>query len=127
MSYDIELQRNGETLELLSAHHLTGGTYALGGTNLATLNVTWNYGKFFYQALGSQGISAIYGKPVMVGLQMLAEAITHLHTEYGAEAQVVDDDYWAPTVGNAVKALSDLIYLGTISYAEYPDAVWNGD
>jgi hypothetical protein len=39
----------------------------------------------------------------------------------------VDDDYWAPTVGNAVKALSDLIYLGTISYAEYPDAVWNGD
>jgi len=51
MSYDIYLNdADGETLNLPSRHVLKGGTYALGGTSQAWLNITYNYAPFFLQA-----------------------------------------------------------------------------
>ena len=49
MSYDIELidPVTGNTLELDAPHHMRGGTYALGGTTRAHLNVTYNYSPQF--------------------------------------------------------------------------------
>lgn len=51
MSYDISLTDpvTGETLELDTPHHMRGGTYAVGGTTEAHLNVTWNYAKHYYR------------------------------------------------------------------------------
>ena len=44
MSYDIELcdPVSHKTLLLDTSHHMTGGTYALGGTQEMWLNVTYN-------------------------------------------------------------------------------------
>ncbi len=83
MSYDIELidPITKEPIELDEPHHMRGGTYALGGTTQAHLNVTYNYGGIFYRVLGSEGIRTIYG---MSG----AESIPLLE---GAAAQLGDD------------------------------------
>lgn len=47
MSYDIELcdPITGVALELDAPHQMRGGTYALGGTREAHLNVTYNYSR----------------------------------------------------------------------------------
>ena len=51
MSYDISLTDpvTGETLQLDAPHHMRGGTYAVGGTTEAHLNVTWNYATHYYR------------------------------------------------------------------------------
>ncbi len=52
MSYDIELVDpvTKEPVELDEPHHMRGGTYAIGGTPHAHLNVTYNYGGIFSAA-----------------------------------------------------------------------------
>jgi hypothetical protein len=51
MSYDISLcdPVTHETLEADSTHFIAGGTRAIGGTKELWLNITWNYGKFYYR------------------------------------------------------------------------------
>lgn len=53
MSYDIELVDpvTLEPLELDSPHHMRGGTYAVGGSTRARLNVTYNYAPHFSKSL----------------------------------------------------------------------------
>jgi hypothetical protein len=128
MSYDIYLKKDDQVVNLRINHQITGGTYCLGGTTKAWLNVSYNYSKFLYEALGENGIREIYGKTALVGAQLLAQGIQRLLDLYGVdETAKLDDDYWQPTVGNTVKAMSDLIYLGTVTYAECPEAIWDGD
>jgi hypothetical protein len=117
MSYDIRLVDpvTRKTLELDEPHHMKGGTYAIGGTREASLNVTYNYGKHF-DCLGGAGIRSIYG---MTG----AESIPHLTMAVVVLGDDVDDDYWKPTEGNAKRALFHLLALAKMR----PDGIWDGD
>ena len=79
MSYDISLVDpvTKETLEADFVHHITGGSYTIGGTRKLELNVTWNYCKFYYgdKAFGDKGIKSLDG---MTG----AESIPILKKSY---------------------------------------------
>ncbi len=118
MSYDINLcdPVTHDVLELDDPHDMRGGTYAMGGTREAHLNVTYNYGSAFRKVLGEGGIRTIYG---MTG----AESIPVLQR---AADQLGDDatgNYWDDTEGNAKRALYKLIALAKLR----PDGVWDGD
>lgn len=134
MSYDISLldplTRN--VLELDQPHHMRGGTYVLGGTTEAHLNVTYNYARHYERIFGGEqpesrfdlifggtkrsGIRSIYGKTGAESIPLLDAAIAKLGDD-------VSDDYWAPTEGNAKRALIQLRALAAMR----PDGVWSGD
>lgn len=137
MSYDIELVDpvTRETLELDAPHHMRGGTYALGGTTEAHLNVTYNYYPQFARAFEpltelrpqapdwlrehekpATGIRTIYGLTGAESLPVLDRAISLLGDD-------VDPDYWKATDGNAKRALTQLRALAAMR----PDGVWSGD
>ena len=115
MSYDIELQ-DPVTKVTLEPHHMRGGTYAIGGTTDAHLNVTYNYGKHYYRVMGEKGIRTIYGMTGAESIPVLTQAIEHLGDD-------VDDNYWNDTEGNAKRALFQLLALANMR----PDGVWSGD
>ena len=119
MSYDIYLRdpATRETITLPEVHHITGGTYQVGGCSEAWLNVTYNYGSHFYRIFpGEDGIRTIYG---LTG----AESIPVLEAAAGQLGDDVAEDYWASTEGNAKRALLQLIALARMA----PDGVWDGD
>ena len=118
MSYDISLVDpvTRETLEVESPHHIRGGTYAVGGTSEAWLNITYNYGRFYREVFGEKGIRTIYG---MTG----AESIPVLKAAMDKLGDDVDPDYWEPTEGNAKRALAGLLALAQLR----PDGIWDGD
>lgn len=118
MSYDIELVDpvTREALEIDQPHHIRGGTYQMGGSQRAWLNVTYNYSAHFRRVLGEEGIRTIYGMSGAASLPMLREAAGKLGDE-------TDPDYWKPTEGNAKRALFGLIALAELR----PDGVWDGD
>lgn len=118
MSYDIKLidPTSRQTIVFDAPHALRGGTYAMGGTSEAWLNVTWNYGRHYRRLLGEKGIRSIYG---LTG----ADSVPVLQ---GAADRLGDDrhpDYWADTEGNAKAALLALISLAKLA----PHGVWDGD
>ena len=118
MSYDIRLKEpiGGETCTLTVPHHMRGGTYALGGTPKAEINVTYNYVEHFHRVLGEEGIRSIYG---MTG----AESIPVLEAAAAKLSDDIDPDYWKATEGNAKKAILQLLALARMR----PDGVWDGD
>lgn len=140
MSYDIYLvdQITGEPLELDAPHHMRGGTYAIGGTTKAHLNVTYNYAGIFARTFerlekphpkapkwmfepanlqyGVGGIRTLYGLTGAESLPILDKAIAALGDD-------IDEDYWKPTEGNAKRALTQLQALALMR----PDGVWSGD
>lgn len=118
MSYDVRLKDSvtDDTIVFDSPHQIKGGTYALGGTTEAWLNITWNYSKHFYRVFGEKGIRELYGKTGAESLSILEKAIAQLKDD-------VSDDYWKDTEGNAKKAL-----LGLLAFAKMrPDGIWDGD
>lgn len=118
MSYDIELVDpvTRQTLELDEPHHMRGGTYAIGGTAYASLNITYNYARHYVRTIGDKGIRTIYGMSGADSIPLLENAASKL-------ADDVDDDYWKPTEGNAKRALIQLVALAKMR----PDGVWTGD
>jgi len=110
MSYDVELKDADGNILFMDESFEESGTYAMGGTTECTLNITYNY-------------SEVYGT-----------LVKDLHGQYGIDSlkslkEFVDrwphakpyDDYWAPTPGNAVKAIKRLV-----SFAEkHPNGVWH--
>jgi len=119
MSYDIDLNDpiTGNVIEFDTPHQLTGGTYAVGGSNRASLNVTYNYSRFYYKVLDEdKGIRIIYGMTGADSIPILEAAISLLGDD-------VSEDYWEVTEGNAKSALLKLVALAKIR----PDGVWMGD
>lgn len=118
MSYDIDLVDPvmKEVLVLDAPHQMKGGTYCVGGTSRASLNITYNYAKHFIRVLGEGGIRSIYGKTAVETIPILETAISQL----GDDAS---EDYWAATEGNAKRALIQLLTLARLR----PDGVWSGD
>jgi len=121
MSYDIKLVDpiTEETIEFDSPHHMKGGTYQVGGTTRAWLNITYNYSKYYYAALPEtkeKGIRTIYG---MTG----AESIPLLKRMAETLSDETDPDYWKATEGNAKRPLLQLIAMAQM----YPAGIWKGD
>lgn len=139
MSYDIYLKNpvTGDTLELDAPHHMRGGTYAVGGTTDAHLNVTYNYAPQFFRVFEPldkpratapdwmhkrgddsqvRGVRTIYGLTGAESLPVLDRAIAALGDD-------VDADYWKATDGNAKRALVQLRALAAMR----PDGLWAGD
>lgn len=122
MSYDIGLHDpvTGERLQTEEPHHLTGGTYCLGGTTELWLNVTYNYAPHFYRLFpgGEEGagIRWLYGQLAADTIPVLEEVISKL-------ADDVDEDYWKATEGNAKQALFKLLAMAKMR----PDGRWDGD
>lgn len=118
MSYDIDLTDpvTGDVLKLDAPHHMRGGTYAIGGTPEASLNITYNYGKFYYDLFGEEGIRFLYGKTA-------AGTIAHLKTAVLKLKDDVTSNYWDATEGNAKRALVQLLALAEMR----PDGIWQGD
>lgn len=118
MSYDIYLKDpiTKQTIEFDNKHYITGGTYAFDGTQQAWLNITYNYGKIFYNILGEKGIRTIYGMTGASSVPILKDAITKLKDD-------VSENYWEPTEGNIKGSL-----YGLLAFAELrPDGIWDGD
>lgn len=119
MSYDIELQDpvTGECIILDANHQMRGGTYAVGGTAKARLNVTYNYYEILCRCLDNdKGIRALYGIQAVDSIPMLEAAIAKLSDD-------VNSDYWKATEGNVKRALYQLLALAKMR----PDGVWDGD
>lgn len=118
MSYDVSLcdPVTGEVLKLDAPHQVRGGTFALGGTREAWVNVTYNYAKHLREVLGERGLRSIYGLSGAESIPLLEAAISRL----GDDAT---DDYWEATEGNAKRALHGLLALARLR----PDGVWKGD
>lgn len=118
MSYDIRLADSltHKTLYFDAPHQMRGGTYVLGGTNEAWLNVTYNYAVHFNRVLDNGGIRNIYGKTGAESIPMLEGAIAQLKND-------VSENYWDATEGNAKSALLQLLAMARMR----PDGVWDGD
>ena len=139
MSYDIYIvDANGESLKVAD-NQLQGGTYCQGGCTEAWLNVTYNYAKHFMATIDAdKGIKSLNGKPVSETIPVIQSAIQallkcsetfDLNTlrdedwewlgggEKPKHKPVNEGDllgavtYWAPTPGNAAKALKGLLDL----------------
>jgi hypothetical protein len=117
MSYDIRLLYSVTKKPILfdKPHHIKGGTYAVGGTKEAWLNVTYNYFPHF-KKMGRKGIRSIYGKTGAESIPILKKAIAILGDD-------VDKNYWEPTEGNTKRALWQLLAFAQMR----PDGVWAGD
>lgn len=118
MSYDIYLVHpvTKKTLEVETPHNIKGGTYAVGGTKEAWLNITYNYSKHYYNTMGEKGIRTIYGMSGAESIPLLKDTISKLGDD-------VSEDYWEPTEGNAKSALFGLLALAQLR----PDGIWDGD
>lgn len=118
MSYDISLNEpiSGETIKFETEHFVRGGTYAIGGTQEAWLNITYNYAKHYYRVFGEKGIRTIYGMTGAESIPIIKAAMAQLGDD-------VSPDYWEDTEGNAKKALAGLLAFAQMR----PDGVWDGD
>lgn len=141
MSYDIELcdPVTHETLLLDTPHQMTGGMYALGGTQEMWLNVTYNYAGWYYMPGvfaetkdESKGIRTIYGLTGAESIPVIRKAIAALESmavEYVDEEERRECEkqgvtgYWLPTRENAIRPLYQLLALAQLR----PDGVWEGD
>ena len=119
MSYDISLNDpvTKEVIQFDSPHQIVGGTYALGGTKEAWLNITYNYSIFYYKVINKKdGIRYLYGKTGAEAIPILEKAIKKLKDD-------VNPDYWEATQGNAKQAL-----YGLLAFAKMrPDGIFDGD
>lgn len=92
--------------------HWDGGTYILGGNDLAELNVTGNYGGWISSVIEG-GIKWLDGRRAGDCVDVLRTAVGMLGTQRS-------EDYWAATAGNAGYALSILLAWAI----QHPDAVF---
>ena len=108
MSYDISLKDpvTMETLHSKFKHEMTGGTYAIGGTDELWLNITYNYSHYYYEATDGDsrfahdevscyysdgttgpieteyGIRGIYGKTGAESIPLLNDMIKRIGEKY---------------------------------------------
>lgn len=101
MSWDVSLKRHG--LPVSVERHEEGGTYRVGGTTEAVLNVTYNYSRQYRPLNGDRSLQEwLGGRRASECADDLRSAVAELGTERS-------DNYWDATPGNAGYALSILL------------------
>lgn len=148
MSWDIYLDQDGGTVEV--ERHEEGGTFALGGTTRAELNITYNYGALIRVAAKAVGYDIITGmakrdpdedtenmfSTLILTYEFAEDAFDALAGKSGEDTQAIlramykalgegrysrHEDYWAATPGNVAHALNILS-----TWAEqHPNATWS--
>lgn len=119
MSWWAYLRDPGEPEAVEVVRHEDGGTYALSGIARAELNVTYNYGGHFRDAIpeaDGRGILRVLldGKTGAESTPTLRRIVEYCGTDQ-------DENYWDPTPGNAGYAAAIML-----AWAElHPDAVWD--
>lgn len=107
------LGKDGEPV-IIDPPHQEGGTYCMGGTDRAELNVTYNYGGLFHAAFDGLGFrDALQGKRAKDVTDLLERACERLGSH-------PSDDYWEASEGNAGHALA-VLYAWAL---QYPNAVF---
>ena len=103
MGWWVYLQNEtGENVEV--EIHADGGTYAVGGTDSAELNITYNY-QYFFQCAHPRTEdfrTALHGMVAKDIAADLAAIVKELGTDRNA-------DYWAPHPGNVGHMVSILL------------------
>ena len=118
MSYDIYLRDpvTKRVIELDEPHFMRGGTYAIGGTKELWMNITYNYGHYYYEATendprfahdevsayyadGTQGpirteygIRGIYGKTGADSIPMIQDMISRIEEKYKKDGEWIDTE-----------------------------------
>lgn len=114
MSWDISLLDATNTPVDVERHE-EGGTYVMGDTPTAELNITYNYSSHYYRALNAEeGLRWLNDKRAGDVLPQIETAVGLLGTEQ-------DKNYWKATEGNAGHALAILARWAR----QYPDAVFS--
>ena len=120
MGYSIHIvDKNNQTMKTANGekHHIKGGIFILGGTDEASISITYNYSPYFYQYIDKEkGIRYLYGRKVKDTVPLLESIIKQME-------ESDDRDYWTATEGNARKALENLLLLAEL----FPDGYWDGD
>jgi len=115
MSYTVKLCYYGKPA--IVAPHREGSMPCISNPTRAEMDITWNYGHFYRELIDAeQGIRWLYGQKAEDTIFALWGAIAVLGTYR-------DEDYYAPTPGNAGYTLSILLFWAE----QHPDAVWEGD
>ena len=110
MSYDVDLVGPDGTVLPFSERFEEGGTYALGGVAICRLNITYNYYEVFGDLVSN--LASRTGEETIADLGAFCER--------WAEAKPYERDYWAPTPGNARKAIARLRDFAR----EHPEGRW---
>lgn len=133
MSWDVDLcdPVTNEVLELESPHFMRGGTYAIDGTKEMSLNITFNYTRFYNDAFeGSfrslDGMSGAESIPILkAAIEKIKDPkvpdLNQEEWEHYESCQATG--YWMPTKENCLRPLYQLISLAQMR----PDGVWRVD
>ena len=158
MSYDISLKDpvTKQTIELNEPHFMQGGTYAMGGTKELWLNITYNYGPYYYEATDKDprfahdevscyyadgtkgpieteyGIRGIYGKTGAESIPMLEDMIRRITEKYQKDGEWIETERtkarWYDENGNEVADPFHMILQGkNVTKEEYTVMVSEGD
>ena len=158
MSYDISLKDpvTKKTIELNEPHFMKGGTYAMGGTKELWINVTYNYGPYYYEATDKDprfahdevscyyadgtkgpieteyGIRGIYGKTGAESIPMLEDMIRRITEKYQKDGEWIETERtkarWYDENGNEVEDPFHMILQGkNVTKEEYTVMVCEGD
>lgn len=158
MSYDISLKDpvTKKTIELNEPHFMRGGTYAAGGTKELWINVTYNYGPYYYEATDKDprfahdevscyysdgtkgpieteyGIRGIYGKTGAESIPMLEDMIRRITEKYQKDGEWIETERtkarWYDENGNEVEDPFHMILQGkNVTKEEYTVMVSEGD
>jgi hypothetical protein len=133
MSVWYHLVKNGNEVEVAEPLMHEGGTYMVGGSELAELNVTYNYSGLIAEALGqawdeTKGVAGnvLFGDRddwSMVNWldgRNAEETIPELEHVVKQLGDAPGDDYWETTPGNAGHAVALLLAMAR----EHPEATW---
>lgn len=106
MSYWVYLE-NKESASVQVPMHTEGGVMILGGTELAEMNVTYNYSVHFSVK------NELHGKTAEETIPILEGAVEHFGTERTM-------NYWDASEGNVGYMCSILLSWAKL----HPDAIW---
>lgn len=111
MSWWVSLEENSKSVKV--EHFTSGGTFPIGGTDEAELNITHNYSKHYYRYLDRElGLKWLHQRKGKDCIEKLENAVRELGTKQD------DRSYWSPTKGNAGYALNILLKWAR----KYPEA-----
>ena len=133
MSWDVDLcdPVTNEVLELDNPHFMRGGTYAVDGTREMSLNITFNYTRFYNDAFKGgfralDGVSAVESIPILkAAIEKIKDPLTpdlsqEEREDYESQQAT---GYWMPTKENCLRPLYQLLSLAQMR----PDGVWRVD
>lgn len=126
MGYSINIisSDDGNVIELSHAQERNGSNIAIGGTSHCSIDITYNYARWFYQHVCPElGIRKLYGMTVQDSVPLLVSSMASI------PAEEPSSNYWDATAGNARAALGELLKMAidVIIDDKQHNAVWEGD